>query len=200
MSINQNGQNRQNVPISDRERKALARIGVTPDDLGLPAQGLVLGERQMAFVMAYVENGGDRTKAADQAGYSNPKQSAADLMRSPAIRTAIQREQALAVAGMVALADKTLSVILGDEDQPAKVRIAAARVAYERGGVLKRAALDAAKPNGDAGDLADMTPEELQRVIAEAAQRIADREGAARTLEPGPDGIYQPVQNGQHTH
>lgn len=191
------GQNRQNVPVTERERKALTRAGIDPGELGLPAAGLVLGERQIAFVEAYIANGGDRVKAAAAAGYGAPKQSAADLMRSPAIKAAIKREQALAVAGMVALADKTLSGILGDVDQPAKVRIAAARVAYERGGALKRAAMDAVRDGEGSGDLSEMGIEELQRVIVEASQRVAARAAPdAVDMAPGPDGAYQAVRNG----
>ena len=192
-------QNRQNVVISPGEKKALSRAGIDTESLGFPAAGVVLSDREQAFVSAYVQMGGDRTGAARRAGFPHPPQDAAALMRKPGILAAIKREQALAVSGLVVMADKVLSDILGDEEAGAKVRIAAARVAYERGGVLKKAALDAAKEAAGLGDLSSMGVPELERTIADAAARIAqaERDRRAVTLSPGPDGSFSPVHNAE---
>ena len=87
-----------------------------------------LTERQVAFVRAYVRNGGNGTAAAREAGY---KQSRADtaaweLRGNPRIIEAIYLEglRRAATSGIVAI--DVLTKMAQDESQPASARVNAA--------------------------------------------------------------------------
>lgn len=172
MSIVNDGQNGQNVTVSSREAKALAKLGAAPSDLVLPEAGWVLNEQQNAFVEAYVRNGGDHSAAAAESEYPEPAKDGRGLLRLPSIRAAIKREQEIVIAGLVAAADKALSDILRYQDTAPKEKISAARVAYERAGAIKLATIEAERQAGGIGALSGMSVPELERAILEAEQRL----------------------------
>ena len=95
-----------------------------------------LTEKQKAFAIAYVNNGGNRTQAAISAGYSTKvaKQSGYQALTSPAVQAAIRLEAEHVLNTNVGLAAKVL-VELATTSKSDGVRLAAASALLDRGGM-----------------------------------------------------------------
>jgi hypothetical protein len=94
-----------------------------------------LTEKQQAFVLAYVANGGIATQAAQSAGYAHSHQEGWRLMNIPTVRAAIRAEQSRVIqCDLATLGVKVIKDLMVNEDTPAHVRFQAARFALESAG------------------------------------------------------------------
>lgn len=101
----------------------------------MPAAGT---EMQSAFAVHYVSNGGDATKAAIAAGYSDRTagQIGWQLLQKPVVRELIHKEllRQRACSGVVGL--NAMVRIAEDAKAPAAARVAAARALMEHAGLI----------------------------------------------------------------
>lgn len=196
VSSGQADKRRQNVRLAGRDARALAALGVETVDL--PDTG-ALTARQRAFAENVVANGGNEKLAALAAGYpaESLRDALTDLRRHAGVQAAIRLEQAASVARLVRLSDKVVGDILADGAQHPKVRLTAARLAYERSGSIKRAQLDAAR--GDDGrDLSAMSVGDLERLVRELGARVqAAGLGPMIDVTPGGDASGMPSGSDQ---
>jgi hypothetical protein len=132
-----------------------------------------LTDRQEAFAVAYVDLGGNATRAALQAGYSPncARVLGSRLARNPQVQAAIRAEQQRLIGGRLASAALgVLEQVMCDENAPAGARVDAAKT------LLDRAGLGAIAPgSGKADDFSprEISPEEIQRLLAESKARLA---------------------------
>ena len=109
-----------------------------------------------------VKENKNATEAARLAGYAHPKQSAYDLTRNPAIIALMrQARQTLYQADLANVAGETIRSVMLDIDAPASARVSAARTALELAGDLGKNA----EAGNESKSLAEMTPDELARMI-----------------------------------
>lgn len=126
------------------------------------APGIDLTPMQREFVCALVRNGCSATKAAEMAGYKEPRISAFNLRQLPHVAAAIRMERARYISGELAnIATGTLRNILTDSEAPAAARVQAARTVLEMSGEIGRGKKDADEDK----PLSEMTPDELTRLI-----------------------------------
>lgn len=119
-------------------------------------------DRQRDFVQYLVKENKNPTESARLAGYAHPKQSAYELTRNPSIIALMrQARQTLYQADLANVAGDTLRQVMLDIDAPASARVSAARTALELAGDLGKNAEAA----GDGKTLAEMSPDELARLI-----------------------------------
>ena len=119
-------------------------------------------DRQRDFVHYLVRENKNATESARLAGYAHPKQSAYDLTRNPSIIMLMrQARRSLYETDLVNVAGETLRQVMLDIDAPASARVSAARTALELAGDLGKNAEAA----GDGKTLAEMSPDELARLI-----------------------------------
>jgi len=95
-----------------------------------------LTEKQKAFAIAYVNNGGNRTQAAISAGYHSKRanQSAYQALTSPAVQAAIRKEAEDLLNANVGIGAKVL-VELATTSKSDSVRLQAAQSLLDRGGL-----------------------------------------------------------------
>lgn len=121
-----------------------------------------ISDRQRDFVTYLVKENKNATEAARLAGYAHPKQSAYDLTRNPAIIALMrQARQTLYQSDLANVAGETIRQVMLDIDAPASARVSAARTALELAGDLGKAA----DTSGESKSLAEMSPDELARLI-----------------------------------
>ena len=119
-------------------------------------------DRQRDFVQYLVKENKNPTESARLAGYAHPKQSAYELTRNQSIIALMrQARQTLYQADLANVAGDTLRQVMLDLDAPASARVSAARTALELAGDLGKNAEAA----GDGKTLAEMSPDELARMI-----------------------------------
>ena len=119
-------------------------------------------DRQRDFVHYLVRENKNATESARLAGYAHPKQSAYDLTRNPSIIMLMrQARRSLYETDLVNVAGETLRQVMLDIDAPASARVSAARTALELAGDLGKAA----EQGSDGKTLAEMSPDELARLI-----------------------------------
>lgn len=144
-------------------------------------------ERQQIFMNEYLE-GRTQTEAARRAGYKQPEQQAWNLLRVPKIAAYIRAEQArkLATDG-VRVGINTLLSIAQDEAAPKAARVQAANSLLDRAGLTARVA-EAAQGLHER-PLSEMTIHELQAVVAEERERLANSQAIeAEVVEVRNDG------------
>lgn len=151
------------------------------EDQGVPG---VLTAMQAAFVKAYVENGGVAVRAAEAAGYADPKGSAWGLTRLPHVQGAIRQETERMVQGAGAKAVGWMVKALDDAKLPGAVRFQSAKWLAEAAGhglAAQRAALglpDSSKP------LTEYTLDELDAFISAGKAGIERlKQERERTIE-----------------
>jgi phage terminase small subunit len=95
-----------------------------------------LTEKQRLFAIAYVNNGGNRAKAAISAGYhaKRANQSGYQALTSPVVQAAIRKEAEDLLNSNVGLAAKVL-VELATTSKSDSVRLQAAQSLLDRGGL-----------------------------------------------------------------
>jgi ribosomal protein L29 len=155
-------------------------------------------DRQEAFAAAFVANGGNGAAAARAAGYAaeHSRVEAYRLIRSPAVQVAIRAEQQRTVAGrLCSVALGVLEQIMCDSEAPAGARVDAAKTILDRGG------LGAVPAGGGAGaglgELREVSPEELRRLIDESKARLVTVINSRATAEQPseqPGEIVGPVE------
>jgi len=126
------------------------------------APGIDLTPMQREFVCALVRNGCSATKAAEMAGYKEPRISAFNLRQLPHVAAAIRMERQRYISGELAnVATGTLRSILTDSNAPAAARVQAARTVLEMSGEIGRK-----KQDGDEDKpLSELSADELSRLI-----------------------------------
>lgn len=157
------------------------------EELSSPIAG-VLTDKQALFVKAYVEVGGNALRAAEQAGYAEPRSSAHYLTRQPHVMAAIRAEQSRFVLEGGAKALKWMVGALDDAKLPGAVRFQSAKWLAEAAGhglAAQRAQLGL--PASDK-PLSDMTLDELDAFIAAGKRGVEHMkaqaaEQAQKTIE-----------------
>lgn len=101
----------------------------------MPAAGT---DKQIAFAAAYVINGGDATKAAIAAGYSEATagQIGWQQLQKPVVREMVHRELLRQRGRSGAVGLNALVRIAEDPKAPAAARVAAARTLMEHAGLI----------------------------------------------------------------
>lgn len=156
-----------------RDGKALIAMGLDPSEIEAAPAGVHLSALQAQFVAAYVEHGGNLTLAGAAAGLAPGRETRA-MLAHPGVMAAIRREAALQAQANVAAADMAIGAILTGAGAD-REKIAAAKVAFERVGVMKRAELEAEREAAAPGDMSRMSEAELERLIEATAAKIAAR-------------------------
>lgn len=150
-----------------------------------------MSDQQQAFVDYLVKEQKNPTEAARLAGYSHPKQSAYTLTRSPVVSAAIRlARQTIYQGELASLAVHTLKDVMADQDAPSAARVSAARTALELAGDLGKDREDL----GSSRSLAEMTPDELARVIDRWEE---ERSSLAKDITPGTAQRSQEMQADQ---
>jgi hypothetical protein len=117
------------------------------------------------FVRDYVANGGDRQKAARQAGYSDPRTEGYRLLNTQKVRDAIKDEQERAITcegGSQALATM-LGLLV--EETPHNVRFQAAKWILEAAGLGLAATIPGERNPSEEMPLSEMCYEELEEFV-----------------------------------
>jgi hypothetical protein len=126
------------------------------------APGIELTPMQRAFVSVLVRNGCTPTQAARDAGYSDAKTSAYDLLRLPHVTAAVRLERQRYITGELAnIATGTLHSILLDTEAPASARVQAARTVLEMSGDIGKSKRD----DDEDRPLSELSADELTRMI-----------------------------------
>ena len=99
-----------------------------------------LTPKQQTFVKAFVANGGQAVRAAEEAGYaaSGANGSQYRLRHLPKVQAAIRAEAEQLLATNTALAAKTIAEMVRDPKTPAPTRLKAACELLDRGGLVVR--------------------------------------------------------------
>ncbi len=119
-------------------------------------------ERQNEFLHNHVKLGMNPTQSARVAGYADPKQSAFQLVHSPAMIAKIRHErEKLFHTDLATTATATLKAVMESEDAPASAKVSACRTVLEVCSLLGR---NSQKVN-DNKSLSDMTADDLAVLI-----------------------------------
>jgi hypothetical protein len=170
-------------------KSALALMGITEAEVTAAPAGVHLSEQQAAFVDCFIETG-NRSEAALMAGITDPKE-IRSMMANPNVVAAIKLGSVAEVLSNVVAGDAAVRRVLNGSDYTGREKIAAAKVAFERAGVLKAAELNAEKAAATTESLSRLSEGDLERVIADAAARIAARKPGDRVVLDADTG--QPV-------
>ncbi|MGH9427031.1 MAG: terminase small subunit, partial [Terriglobia bacterium] len=125
-----------------------------------------MSNKQAAFVVAYVSNGGNATQAAREAGFSekSARQIGGCLARKPHVQKAIEAEQRRTLQGRLASrALRVLEDIMNDTSAPAGARVDAAKTVLDRAGMV---ALREPAQDPYEGPMNEWTLEQLENFIA----------------------------------
>lgn len=137
--------------------------------------------KQTTFLQHHVKHGMNPTQSARLAGYADPKQSAFQLVHSPAMiaRIRLEREK-LFHTDLATIATDTLKQVMESEEAPASAKVSACRTVLEVCNLLGKHSSEGRSSNKD---LSAMTPEELQSVI-----NSLESSKASMAKIVGPDG------------
>jgi len=137
--------------------------------------------KQNTFLQHHVRHGMNPTQSARLAGYADPKQSAFQLVHSPAMiaRIRLEREK-LFHTDLATIATDTLKQVMESEEAPASAKVSACRTVLEVCNLLGK---HSSGGGGSNKDLSSMTPEELQSVINSLE---TSKQSMAKIV--GPDG------------
>ena len=137
--------------------------------------------KQTTFLQYHVKSGMNPTASARLAGYADPKQSAFQLVHSPAMiaRIRLEREK-LFHTDLATIATDTLKQVMESEEAPASAKVSACRTVLEVCNLLGK---HSSGGGGSNKDLSSMTPEELQSVI-----NSLESSKASMAKLVGPDG------------
>ena len=140
-----------------------------------------LTPKQSTFLQHHVKHGMNPTVSARLAGYADPKQSAFQLVHSPAMiaRIRLEREK-LFHTDLATIATDTLKQVMESEESPASAKVSACRTVLEVCNLLGK---HSSGGGGSNKDLSAMTPEELQSVINSLE---SSKQSMAKIV--GPDG------------
>ena len=169
----------QNQPVKLATRPYLSRL-----------RGVDLTAMQRTFVITLVRQGCTPTQAARQAGYSDAKTSAYDLLKKEHIQAAVRIERGRYVSSDLAnVATSTLRTIMLDDQAPASARVQAARTVLE----LSRDIGRAADKGGESDrELSEMSASELAGLID---RWQGERAALATEIDPAEVEI---LDNAQH--
>jgi phage terminase small subunit len=122
-----------------------------------------LTPKQNTFLQHHVKHGMNPTQSARLAGYADPKQSAFQLVHSPAMiaRIRLEREK-LFHTDLATIATDTLKQVMESEEAPASAKVSACRTVLEVCNLLGK---HSQTTGANSKDLSSMTPEELESVI-----------------------------------
>jgi hypothetical protein len=156
-----------------------------------------LTDKQQAFVLEFVANGGQLGKAAEVAGYSYPAQAATGLVRLPHVAAAIRAETSRAIQQGAAMGVRFMTRALADDSKlSGAVKFQCAKWLAEAAGhgAPKVAADTDQKPQGEmsladldafvtAGRAALVRARAEREAIPGEAQEIAHDDAARASLE-----------------
>ena len=153
--------------------------------------GANLTQMQLAYVSAFLANGGKQRAAAKVAGYSSPESVGWYLSRHPAVVAEIRTRQLAQLGGLAVVGIQTLRAVMQDETAPAAARVQASRFALEAAGFgIQAEALKLRFAGiGDEKDLSAMSIPELQRLalmVKAEVDEIADRQTAPSRSDTAP--------------
>ncbi len=122
-----------------------------------------LTPKQNTFLQHHVKHGMNPTQSARLAGYADPKQSAFQLVHSPAMiaRIRLEREK-LFHTDLATIATDCLRSVMESEESPASAKVSACRTVLEVCNLLGK---HSQTTGANSKDLSSMTPEELESVI-----------------------------------
>ena len=137
--------------------------------------------KQTPFLQHHVRHGMNPTASARLAGYADPKQSAFNLVHSPAMiaRIRLEREK-LFHTDLATIATDTLKQVMESEEAPASAKVSACRTVLEVCNLLGK---HSSGGGGSNKDLSSMSPAELQSVI-----NSLESSKASMAKLVGPDG------------
>jgi phage terminase small subunit len=136
-----------------------------------------LNDQQAIFIHEYVCGGGNASKAAREAGYSEKSagQYAHELLQKPHIQAAIHAEQARQIGGELAsMAVGVIRNILKDTSAANSVRLDAAKTALHIAGHVAPKAAE--PPENKDKALSDMTADELESFIRRGRKALEKAE------------------------
>ena len=113
--------------------------------------------KQTTFLQHHVRHGMNPTQSARLAGYADPKQSAFNLVHSPAMiaRIRLEREK-LFHTDLATIATDTLKQVMESEEAPASAKVSACRTVLEVCNLLGK---HSQTTGANSKDLSAMTPE-----------------------------------------
>jgi len=121
-----------------------------------------LTEMQESFLHNHVKHGMNPTQSARVAGYADPKQSAFQLVHSPAMIAKIRHErEKLFHTDLATTATATLRDVMESEEAPASAKVSACRTVLEVCGMLGKHS----QKSNDNKSLSDMTADDLAVLI-----------------------------------
>ena len=122
-----------------------------------------LTPKQNTFLLHHVKHGMNPTQSARLAGYADPKQSAFQLVHSPAMiaRIRLEREK-LFHTDLATIATDTLKQVMESEEAPASAKVSACRTVLEVCNLLGK---HSQTTGANSKDLSSMTSEELESII-----------------------------------
>ena len=137
--------------------------------------------KQNTFLQHHVRHGMNPTVSARLAGYADPKQSAFNLVHSPAMiaRIRLEREK-LFHTDLATIATDTLKQVMESEEAPASAKVSACRTVLEVCNLLGK---HSQTTGANSKDLSTMTPQELSAVI-----HSLESSKASMAKIVGPDG------------
>lgn len=135
-------------------------------------RGVTLTDMQERFCVALVNNGGHKTAAAIEAGYTthSARVMASRILALPhvAARVAVELEEQRTVSGVIAV--NVLQTVARGEKYPAAARVTAARTLAEYAGLIGNKSADASTK-----DPSEMSADELRDLIARLDRELGDR-------------------------
>lgn len=130
---------------------------------------LSLTDLQRAFVVAYVDSGGEATESARVAGYADPRVSSFRLLRLAHVQRAIRDEQRRVIdCDLYSLSVKQAKMLLADPDTPKGAKVTLILGVWDRGGPTKRSG-DQEK---EFKSLEEMSINELESFIREKEAKL----------------------------
>ncbi len=147
-------------------------------------------EKRSAFALAYATCG-NASEAARQAGV--PSASAHSMgyrwLRAKDVQLIIRMEQDRALRGMAGAALSVIAQMLNDQEQPAYVRLAAAREVLDRSGFAKPKRRELPETADVARSPREMSVDELRAMVLSNAAKGSACIAGANEWDDGEDGV-----------
>lgn len=142
--------------------------------------GRSMGDKAKTYVMQYLTHG-DELKAAEEAGYSDPRSAVYRLRQNQAVLLAIRADTLAVFQKGVSIAARYLIDTIKDPKAPHSARNDAAKTILNRAGIVEH------KPGsggtGETKDIADLSPAELQAAIAGMQGELEKKQAKSEPIE-----------------
>ena len=149
-------------------------------------------QRDFAAKMAV---SGDRTYSAEKAGFAHPRVAGQQLMSKPDVAEEVRRRARVRLQTQGAeVGVRVLIELAEDVKQKGSTRGAAAKALVQLSGITGAQNLSEA-------DLAEMPPDKIRELLAQAQRQLAERMAAAKVIDgkalPIEEASAQAAPNGQ---